>query len=87
MIPPTSTEYGRTLGQQARRLGISPATVYRMIRYRDLPATLVSGRWFVRDQDIDQYCRECTAARRKKPAPIDLKAHDAADVALTEAGW
>jgi hypothetical protein len=85
MTPPTV--YGRRVTEQARRLGIHPATIYRQIRKYGLVATVVGGVWYVRDEDLQDHFAARTAARLKKPAPIDQKAHDAADRALTEGGW
>jgi excisionase family DNA binding protein len=92
MKPPISDSaepsiYGRPVNHHARRLGCSPATLYRQIRKRGLPATLVGGSWFIRDEDLHRFFAARTAARLKKPAPIDQKAHDAADRALTTEGW
>jgi excisionase family DNA binding protein len=81
------SEYGRRLAQQARRIGKSPSMLYRMIHQHGLPAMLVGGTWFIKDEDVDKFFRERTAARLGKPAPIDSKAHDATDRALTAAGW
>jgi excisionase family DNA binding protein len=47
------SEYGRRLAQQARRIGKSPATLYRMIHQHGLPAMLVGGTWFIKDEDAD----------------------------------
>jgi len=82
-----ASEYGRRLAAAARRAGKSPATMYRLIHRHGMPATFVSGTWFIKDEDLDRFFRERTAARLGKPAPIDNKSHDAADAALTEAGW
>jgi hypothetical protein len=81
------SEYGRRLAQQSRRIGKSPATLYRLIHHHGLPAMLVGNCWFIRDEDIDNFVRERTAARLGKPAPVDERAHEAADRALREAGW
>jgi hypothetical protein len=61
--------------------------MYRLIHRHGLPATFVSGTWHIKDEDIDRYFAERTAARLNKPTPVDSKAHDAADAALSAAGW
>jgi hypothetical protein len=81
------SEYGRRLVEQARRIGKSPAFLYRQIHQHGLPAMLVGGTWFIKDEDIDIFFRDRTAARLNKPAPVDPGAHEAADRSLTEAGW
>jgi hypothetical protein len=52
-----------------------------------LVATLVGAVWYVRDEDLDNHFAAHTAVRLGKPKPIDVKAHDEADRALTEADW
>ena len=79
--------YGRRVVEQARRIGKSPAMLYRLIHQHGLPATLVGSAWHVKDEDIDMFFRERTAQRLKKPAPVDPGSHDAADAALTKEGW
>ena len=83
--PPISI-YGRRLVAQARRMGVHPNTLYRMMR-RGLPATLVGGCWYIRDEDVDEYFAARSAERLGKPKLIDSKAHNAASAALDEAGW
>jgi hypothetical protein len=83
---PTSP-YGWPVVDQSRRLKLHPNTLHRWIRKGGLAATLIGGRWFVTDEAIDQFFRERTAARLKKSPPVDTRAHDAADRALTEGGW
>ena len=76
--------FGRRIAVQARRIGKSPATLYRMIRRCGLPATLVGGTWFIKDEDVDKFFRERTAARLGKPVPAaSSKAFDDADRALS----
>jgi hypothetical protein len=82
---PTSP-YGRRVVEQARRIGRHPNSIHRFIR-RGLNATLVGGVWHVRDEDLDRFFAERTAARLNKPVPVDTRAHAAADRALSEAGW
>jgi hypothetical protein len=84
--PPVSI-YGRRVIDQARRIGTHPNTIYRQIHKHGLVATLVGAVWYVRDADLEDHFAARTAARLKKPAPIDQKAHDVADRALTEGGW
>jgi excisionase family DNA binding protein len=83
----TLTEYGRRLTEQARRLDVHPNTIQRWIRRHGLVATFVGGVWHVRDEDLDRFFAERTAARLNKPVPVDTRAHAAADRALSEAGW
>jgi hypothetical protein len=87
MSTASRSEYGRRVAQQARRIGKSPAALYRLIHQHGLPAMLVGNCWFIRDEDIDNFVHERTAARLGKPAPVDERAHEAADQSLTEAGW
>ncbi len=85
--PPVSV-YGRRVTEQARRAGKHINTFYRLIR-RGLPATLVGNVWYIRDEDLDRYFAERTAARLGKtaPTPPPSKSHDLADAALEAAGW
>jgi excisionase family DNA binding protein len=85
--PASLTTYGRRIVEQARRLRVHPNTIQRWIRHHGLVATFVGGCWHVRDSDLDVFFTERTARRLKKPVPIDSRAHDAADRALTEGGW
>jgi hypothetical protein len=84
---PQTSIYGRRVVEQARRIGRHPATIIRQIRKHGLRATLVGGVWYVRDEDLYNHFATLTAERLGKPKPIDQKAHDAADRALTEGGW
>jgi hypothetical protein len=86
-MTPSTSAYGRRIGEQARRIGRPPSILYRLIRKQGLPATLIGGCWHIKDDDLDNFFREKTAKRLKKPVPIDQKAHDAADRALSEGGW
>jgi excisionase family DNA binding protein len=79
--------YGRRIVEQARRIGKSPAFLYRWIHNGGLPASLVGNTWYVKDEDIDMFVHQRTAARLGKPAPVAKKSHDAADAALDAAGW
>ena len=79
--------YGRRVVEQARRIGKSPATLYRLIHQHGLPATLVGSAWHVKDEDINKFFAERTAQRLSKPAPVDPGSHNDADRALDEAGW
>jgi excisionase family DNA binding protein len=83
----TLTEYGRRLTEQARRLSVHPNTLHRWVRHHGLKATFLGGCWYIRDSDLDVFFAERTARRLKKPVPIDSRAHDAADRALTTEGW
>jgi hypothetical protein len=83
---PQLSVYGRRVVDQARRINSHPNTLYRLMR-RGLPATLVGGCWYIRDEDLDQYFAARSAERLGKPTPFDTKAHDDADRALNEAGW
>jgi hypothetical protein len=80
----------------ARQLDRHPNSVNRWILkgtpLRDgsrlrLNATRTPGGWLVEQRDLDSFLALLTTDALGKPAPIDLKAHDAADRALTEGGW
>ena len=83
---PQISIYGRRVVAQARRMGVHPNTLYRMMR-RGLLSTLVGGCWYIRDDDLDAYLVARTAERLGRPAPIDKKSHDTADAALSTEGW
>jgi hypothetical protein len=80
----------------ARQLGRHPASITRWIlkgaalrdgsRHR-LVALRTPGGWLVEQRDLDSFLALLTTDALGKPAPVDSRAHDAADVALTEAGW
>lgn len=56
--------------QVARRLGLHPMTVYRLVRTHKLPGIRVGGRWRFREESLESSWREAaretlTAAERR----------------------
>jgi hypothetical protein len=69
---PASSCYGRRVVEQARRLGISPATIVRHIRRGKrlsdgrvvrIAATVTPGGYRVRDEDVDRFYEAITSDR------------------------
>ena len=79
--------FGRRVAEWRRLLGVSPGTFYRWIHKHGLRATAVGHVWYVRDDDFEKFCAARTTAKLRRPAPVDPRAHEAADRALDAAGW